>query len=353
MEMKRSPVALLDMFTRPAFYAADGRIIQCNAAAAALALQVGDEVQKMLSVGAEEYREFQSGCLYLPLTVGNRRIDATIVAQEDRQLFLLEQDTSLSELRALSLAAQQLRDPLTGMMAAADGLLRQQSDPVATAQFNRRLYQLLRMVSNMSDAVGYCQTPSLPMEQVEICGFLEEILRKAQQYLLSAGLHLHYTLPNATVFVFADREKLERTVYNLLANAARHSAPGDGIDVVLSMRKRLYLSVSDSGRGGITLHADLYERYLRAPSVSDGVDGIGLGMVLIRATAALHGGTVLIDRPDGKGTRVTMSLDIRQDRTAQIRSPVFYPDYAGERDHCLQELADVLPAELYAKENLL
>jgi len=73
-------------------------------------------------------------------------------------------------------------------------------------------------------------------------------------------------------------------------------------------------------------------------------------MVLIRNAAAAHGGTVLIDQPEGSGTRVTMTLAVRQNTGTQLRSPVLRVDYAGERDHCLLELSETLPAHLYETE---
>jgi hypothetical protein len=59
---------------------------------------------------------------------------------------------------------------------------------------------------------------------------------------------------------------------------------------------------------------------------------------------------VLIDHPEGSGTRITMTLDIRQNPTTNVRSPLLRMDYTGERDHSLVELAEILPAALY--ENL-
>ena len=80
--------------------------------------------------------------------------------------------------------------------------------------------------------------------------------------------------------------------------------------------------------------------------------GIGLGMVLIRSAAAAHGGTVLVRRmPDG-GTSITMTLAIRKKTDSTLTSPILHMDYAGGFDHALMELADVLPARLYAPEKV-
>ena len=62
---------------------------------------------------------------------------------------------------------------------------------------------------------------------------------------------------------------------------------------------------------------------------------------------ANHGGTVLIDQPKGGGTRITISISIRNIEGNTLRNDVYSVDYAGEHDHALLELSDVLPAELY------
>ena len=110
----------------------------------------------------------------------------------------------------------------------------------------------------------------------------------------------------------------------------------------------LQLQIQDSGSGiAQQIRSSLFHRYLRQPGIEDSRWGLGLGMVLIRSAAANHGGTVLIDSPSGTGTRVTMTLSIRQPQEATLRSPILRVDYAGERDHALIELSDCLPAQLY------
>lgn len=351
MENTNSP--MLELLLRPAFCVKGGKITTVNQAATAFLLCEGTDILPLIATGAEEYGAFHSGCLYLTLSVCGHILEATVLAMDDHHLFLLEQSTEREELQALALAARELRSPLSGMSAAVNRLV---SNPDANqeqlAQFNRRLYQMMRTVSNMSDAINYCQDSSVPMEYVEVCSFLEELLGKTATLLQHLDIQLNYSLPGEPIYTMADQDKLERAVYNLLSNAIKHSSPGGTITVQLHHRNRLYLSVTDNGPGlDDAVKANVYARYLRTPSLADGTEGLGLGMVLVRATALLHGGTVLIDHPANKGTRVTMTMEIRHQKTAQVRTPMLHIDYAGERDHALQELADVLPAALYSPEN--
>ena len=163
-------------------------------------------------------------------------------------------------------------------------------------------------------------------------------------------MHLTYQLPAERIFTLANSAHLERAVYNLISNAAKFSPVGAEISVQLVRKgERLALSVTDPGCG-ISQKGDVFTRYQRQPGLEDSRNGIGLGMVMIRSAAAAHGGAVLIDAPDGQGTRVTMTLAIRQRKDTAVRSPMLRIDYAGERDHCLLELSDVLPTKLYEVE---
>lgn len=335
---------VLDMIQRPAFCVIDGKISKYNQAAAQYMLEVGTEVLPLLATGQEEYRNLNDGYLYLTLSIGGQKQEATVIATDDCHFFILEQNSALSELRALALAAQELRKHLTGLLIGAE-----RAEMSEGTCFNHSFHKIMRVVSNMSDALYYCENPVGQMEYVELCAFLEEILEHAKNRLEESDLHLEYQLPGTAIYTTVDTEKLERCIYNLISNAAKHTPKGGSFRISLTQKNRLYLSVTDSGYGA-SRHPDFYTRYLRSPSITDGPDGIGLGMVLVRATAAMHGGVVVVDRPDGERTRVTMTLSPRHEKMAQLRSPLIYPDYAGERDHCLQELADVLPARLYAQK---
>ena len=115
----------------------------------------------------------------------------------------------------------------------------------------------------------------------------------------------------------------------------------------------LFLTVQDSGSGiAGEIRGNVHTRFLRQPGLEDSRFGIGLGMVMIRSAAAAHGGTVLIDHPQGCGTRITMSMAIRQDTDSMVRSSMLQIDYAGDRDHALIELSNVLPSTPYSAKKI-
>lgn len=356
MEDLKDTFGLLDLMIRPGFCVKENQIVKVNQAAEGYSLSPGMDIDPLLLTGKEEYREFSGGCLYLTLSLFGKSFGASVTRMDAADVFVIEQDADNKELRSMALAARELRDPLTNVMATADNLFplsTLQEDPQTRdqlARLNRGLFQMLRVVGNMSDANRYAS--SSRQETLAVTAELDEIFEKAQSLIAHTGIRLTYEGLQEPIYCLADKEQLERAVLNMLSNAIKFTPKDGTIEAILTRRGRmLRLSVLDSGAGiAESVRANVFHRYLRQLTIEDSRFGIGLGMVLIRSTAANHGGAVLIDHPEGKGTRITMTMAIRQNQNAVLRSPVVRVDYAGGYDHAMLELADSLPASLYEKE---
>lgn len=355
MEQRYDAMEMLDLMVSPGFCVKDNTVVRVNAQAKSCLIEEGTPVGQLLLTGSEEYAEFTGGCLYLTLQVSGQSWGASVTRMGDFDVFLLEQEDDQAELKAMALAARELREPLTSVMTTADRLFpltALQEDPQTKEQvsrLNRGLFQMLRVIGNMSDANRYAASSCPPRETLDICHLMQEVFERADGLVSHTGITLTFRSHPESVICLCDSEKLERAVMNILSNALKFTPRGGTIDASLTRRgKKLYLAVQDNGDGiESELRSSIFRRYLRQPGIEDGRFGIGLGMVLIRSTAAQHGGTVLIDQPQGKGTRITMTIAIRQNTDTTVRSPIFRVDYAGERDHALIELSDFLPVSLY------
>lgn len=358
MERSIYPLEMLEQLMCPAFTVHDGIITQVNRAAQQRQISENTPVTDLISIGGEEYAEYSGGKLSLTLSVCGAAYSATVTATDNCQLFCLSPDYSAPELRALALAAQQLREPLSSAMSSTDELLPQaavQTDPqmrMHIAQINRSLHQLLRAISNMSDAANYKSSHTGRMELCDAVAFFHEILDKAANLASLSGRTVQYRLPSQSITCLLNKDKLERAVLNLISNAMRHSPDDSTIEAKLHRSgNRLIFSVQDHGKGvSRENRSQIFDRFLREPGLDDGHSGIGLGMTIVCTAAAAHGGAVLMDQPDGAGARFTMTISIRTPGNSALQSPVTLPfDYAGERDHFLIELSDVLSETLFEK----
>lgn len=346
MEEQRYTPDLLNRIPQPGFLAAENTIRAVNQAAAAMLLYPGQDFSALLHTGCEEYAAFQDGQLSVTLSIGGQLHPAVIARMGEMDLVLLDQNDDPEEFRSMALIAMELRTPLMQAIISAQQI--QEPHPEA-AKMNRSLMQLLRLVSNLSDISRYTQSSRMEVRDVD--SFLLELFEKART-ITGPSVRLSFEGLHAPVFSLIDPEQLERSVWNILSNCIKFMPQGGSIQARLTRQgKFLRLTVEDSGSGiAEAVRSTLFSRYLRQPGIEDGRYGLGLGMALIRTAAANHGGTVLVSSGKEGGTRIVMTLALRQQEDTALRSPLFRPDYTGGWDHGLVELSDCLSAELY--ENL-
>lgn len=354
MDQQKDIYEMMELMNRPGFCVKDHQIVKVNQAAEGLFLTPGMDIRPLLLTGSQEYAAFEGGCLYLQLQLVGKTCGASVTRLDGMDLFLPDQEEELTELRAMALAARELRAPLNSTIAITNSLLPHAvsgGDPKVRdllARLSRSLYQMQRLLGNMSDA-GHASADS-QQRACDIPAVFREIFQRSSSLLEHAGIRLCYEGPQEEVLGLMDADQMERAVLNILSNSVKFMPDGGDIHARLTRQGSfLRLSIQDSGPGiGTELLSSVFTRYLRCPGLEDSRYGIGLGMVLIRSAATSHGGVVLIDQPAPAGTRVTLTMAIRQSQDSRVTSLI--ADITGGRDPALIELSQILPVHVYEKE---
>lgn len=342
---------LLELIARPAFCVTDGVITEANEPARQRQISAGMLIDDLLLTGSEEYHALNDGCLFLSLCICGHTYGASVTSNDGGQLFLLETDTGNKELQAVSLAANRLREPLSNIMiiverflSSANAIPKSQSSSLTNS-----LYQMLRTVYNMSDASSFTGRKLTSSSTENLSGIINEIMEKAESVVGNSGRTISYQPLAESVYALCDKELLERAILNLISNAVKFSPEGSEIQARLSRKdKKLLFTIENRCEdSGMALKNDIFTRYLREPGLEGGKNGIGLGMVIVRAAAMVHEGTVLWEIPQDHTVRLTMSISLRKSRNNGLKSPRISYDYAGGRDHVLIELSDALPHTSY------
>ena len=110
--------------------------------------------------------------------------------------------------------------------------------------------------------------------------------------------------------VMGDRNLLFQAVSNLLDNAIKFAPERGALSVeMLVDQETVRIAVTDNGPGvDQQYHARLAERFFRAPG-SEKVAGTGLGLTLVNAIAAAHGGSLTFsEASEGFGAIVELPL---------------------------------------------
>lgn len=105
--------------------------------------------------------------------------------------------------------------------------------------------------------------------------------------------------------VVGDRDRLRQIVDNLLANVRAHTPAGTPVHVGLAHADgHARITVADLGPGMTAEQtAHVFERFYRADaSRARSSGGVGLGLSIVAAVTAAHGGAVSVDSAPGRGS---------------------------------------------------
>jgi two-component system sensor histidine kinase SenX3 len=150
---------------------------------------------------------------------------------------------------------------------------------------------------------------------VDLATIVDDCLALAQtRYRLTPG-ELTYTarLSAARPVVMGDEDDLKAVVLNLVDNAIKYS--GDTVDVAVELAqtssRAATIKVTDRGAGiPVSELGQIFKRFYRIPgTMTSRIKGAGLGLFIVRAVVARHGGTVFAES-DGVGLGTTFTVQL-------------------------------------------
>jgi signal transduction histidine kinase len=213
-----------------------------------------------------------------------------------------------SQRRFVANASHELRTPLTVMRTEVDVAL---SDPAATVEELRRMGEVVRgatqRADRLVDALLVLATTEAQAQQGlavrEPVDLAELALRSLAAVRADAERRcLAVEVQAAPAPVVGDPALLERMVGNLAENAVRHNVDAGWLMVRCGQRDgRAWLEVRNSGPHIDGAEADeLFAAFRRGGQARTAGHGAGLGLSIVRAVAAAHGGVVdAVPLPEG------------------------------------------------------
>lgn len=114
--------------------------------------------------------------------------------------------------------------------------------------------------------------------------------------------------------IMADQGLLTRALFNLLENAIKYSDSGTCISLRVSCSEGwLACELIDQGKGIAAGELpELFSQYRRFSS-AQGIDGVGLGLSMVKAVVDHHGGRIECQSELGKGTRFSLLFPLLAD----------------------------------------
>jgi PAS domain S-box-containing protein len=234
----------------------------------------------------------------------------------------------------LSLVSHELRTPLSAIVAHVELLL----DEDLLSEHRQRFVEVvhrnsLRLERLVGDLLFVAQLESadltVTMTDVDIVTIAKDAVEAAAPRAGGSGVDLRFEPGGHPVRMVGDAGRLGQAVDNLISNAIKYSPDGGAVCVrVLPDAAECIIEVQDEGVGiAFDEQEHLFERFYRAPTAASlHVQGIGLGLLIVKKIVDAHGGHVSVRSEPGSGATFRMMLPL--DPTVRRSTPSAVPALA-------------------------
>ena len=238
---------------------------------------------------------------------------------EGELLKTLEREKELSQLKSnfVSMVSHEFRTPL-GIIQSSTELLRDFFQKMQPAERDEHLESIIRNTRRMAEMMeeilvlsrldaGKLDFQPAPLDLNSFCRRVVDEVLSATNRQCPIELSLNCVPAEAE----ADERLLGHIFTNLLSNAVKYSEPGaavrftverNGGDAVCVIRDQGIGIPEDDQR-------QLFKAFHRGSNV-ESRPGTGLGLLLVKRCAELHGGKVQVNSKIGEGTTVIVRLPV-------------------------------------------
>lgn len=256
-----------------------------------------------------------------------QRIDAATKELRASNAQLQRLDESKDEF--ISMASHQLRTPLTGIKGYLSMLIEGDVGRVSAEQkkvLNEAFVSSERMVRLISDFlnVSRLQTGKFIIEKhpVDLSLLVQHEVEGLALNAAARGMEFVYKRPKNIPILELDENKIQQVIMNFADNAIYYSKGNAKIIVTLKKSANgVEFTVKDKGIGVPEAEQrQLFNKFFRATNARRArPDGTGVGIFLAKKVIASHGGTIIFESKEGKGSTFGFTLPLPKEEDASAR----------------------------------
>ncbi len=279
----------------------------------------------------------------------------------------------------ISMLVHDLRSPLTSIIGGIElvsNLLTMPDSHEDNAerqtefleQVSRNCYSLLDMINALLE-VSRLEAGRLPLtvEEVGLNTLLKDSIAQVKITAQERRVSIQTSLPDPSIRLRVDIEKMRRVLVNLLSNAIKFSPTGSSIGVTArieeGVRRRgttssldpnrlrrstttllrearptealaplpqaLLISISDQGPGIPSESIErIFDKFVQLPSSARNRGGTGLGLALCKLVVEAHGGRIWAESEEGRGSVFFCSIPcvVTPDLPLETEKRIAQPD---------------------------
>ena len=225
----------------------------------------------------------------------------------------------------LATTSHELRTPLYGITGLTQSLIdgatgelpeETKANLAMVAASGRRLTVLVNDILDFSKLRH--RSLELDLKRVDLHALVDVVLTLSRPLIGSKQLQLENAVPKDLPAVYADENRLQQILHNLVGNAVKFTETGSVEVSAEASEDLLTVRVADTGIGiPEGQEGRVFEAFEQADGAVDREHGgTGLGLAVSRQLVELHGGAIGVESTPGEGSVFSFTLPIAEARPA-------------------------------------
>jgi signal transduction histidine kinase len=258
--------------------------------------------------------------IHVDITDGKDR-EAALSRNRIELMRAMQQADSANRAKSAFLASMshELRTPLNAVIGFGEVIANEIVGPGVTAPYRNYAslimeggHHLLGVINDILD-LSKVEAGKMEIDETDFRAgdVMNEVHRLLGERIGGRLQTLNVEIPAADIRLRADRRRILQILVNLVGNASKYSPLGGAIALKCGIRRdgALELIVADQGPG--MSQAEIQVALTLFGQASAGrkhKSGTGLGLPLVRSFAELHGGELIIESAESRGTTIRVVI---------------------------------------------
>jgi len=250
-------------------------------------------------------------------------IRAVLFYVKVRNDIYVEQRVSELKIKFFTNISHELRTPLTLIMGPIQELKQKQQltekGEKYVSMIEKNANQMLQLVNQILDFRKIQNGKMiLHVSQLELNSLIDSFHKEFSVLSEENEISFTFHLSDEDISLWADKDKLEIVIRNLLSNAFKFTQSGGSIFVTTGLtddRERCFIRVEDTGVGiPQNKVSEIFERFFQGENSKNAqYPGTGIGLALSKEIVNLHHGVINVESKPDQGSVFTVELLLNKD----------------------------------------
>jgi len=200
----------------------------------------------------------------------------------------------------------EIKSPVVGVQSNLDLVLEGYSgiiDEKAKNRINKARARTDEAINIINDVLNISKVKLLEhikMEEIDVFNLVSSVVKKKNSDAILKKIHVQIADFRKTKIISGDRIMLELALSNLIGNAIKYNTPGGNVEIILkNSGEDMVIVVADDGIGIPDDDKEkLFSEFYRSSDVRrKGVEGTGLGLIVVKEIIEQHKGGIVFNSP--------------------------------------------------------